>query len=406
VGPPADLFALGVILYEMLAGRHPFGPVPSKMTVAEARALLLERQRRGAPPVRGANPQAGPGLARVIERCLAFDPARRPRDAAEVAAALRRELSPSRRLGRRLRRHPRAVAAALLLAAALTSAAAAWAGSRPTWEESMLQKGEEAYRAGDKKAARDSLSALLEQVPGHSRAHSLLGRVNQEQGEFWLAIDNYKHADPQQQHGPIQACVGYCLSRLNKHREAIPAYERAIAQGLTTPEVYNDLAVSQMLNNDLRGARASLNEALKRPGPTPGAVYHNRFMLAVRELNWKGQGGVPIPASTAAIADLTEALRRGPESWELHRDAVLFYWHFKDTIPDWREEMLRHMGLAFDLGADLSAMATNVNYKAVPDLCNDQRFKDATRRPTRQRPGNHRLLDPAPDRPLPAGETS
>src|SRR5262249_27822562 len=95
----SDLYALGVILYRLLAGRHPFGPLPLDLPPEELRAELLRRQPAGPAPLRTANPDVPVAVARLVERCLASDPAARPAGAAELAAALRRARCPWRRAG-------------------------------------------------------------------------------------------------------------------------------------------------------------------------------------------------------------------------------------------------------------------------------------------------------------------
>jgi len=88
VDPRADLFALGVLLYEMCAGRHPF-----EGGEAEATPALLRRIEGGRyPPLRRAAPRTPRALARLVQRCLRPRPRRRPPDAAAVRRALERQL--------------------------------------------------------------------------------------------------------------------------------------------------------------------------------------------------------------------------------------------------------------------------------------------------------------------------
>jgi eukaryotic-like serine/threonine-protein kinase len=187
----ADGFALGVVLYELLTGSHPFGPVPDGDAREQGR-VLLGRQKAGCVPVRRRNPDVSVALAGLIERCLRFDPGDRPADAAELAQALRRELSGWRALWRGARRPRVALAGclAVLTAGVLTAAPLsaprrgpeAPAGAKAASAAELCERGLRAVDGGAYGDAERLFRDALEADPRHWRAHHGLGLVGLHRG--------------------------------------------------------------------------------------------------------------------------------------------------------------------------------------------------------------------------------
>ncbi|HET9989651.1 MAG TPA: protein kinase, partial [Kofleriaceae bacterium] len=76
--PESDVFTLGIVVYELIAGRRPYGD--AKGPAAQLAAVL------GDPPA--PLPHAPAALVQIVMRCIDKDPLRRYRDAHELGEAL------------------------------------------------------------------------------------------------------------------------------------------------------------------------------------------------------------------------------------------------------------------------------------------------------------------------------
>jgi len=111
----ADVFAMGVLLYEFACGIHPFGASSPLAIVAR----VLDSDAR---PIESRRVEIPDGLAAVIARCLQKAPADRFRSAAEIVEALRaadRAAAPARHSAW-WRTHQIAITAIYLAAAILS----------------------------------------------------------------------------------------------------------------------------------------------------------------------------------------------------------------------------------------------------------------------------------------------
>jgi formylglycine-generating enzyme required for sulfatase activity/tRNA A-37 threonylcarbamoyl transferase component Bud32 len=77
----ADIYALGVMMYEMLAGQPPFtGPTPT--------AVLMKRLAGPPEPLRKIRADVPEALSDIVDACLATDPNERLGNAADIVRAL------------------------------------------------------------------------------------------------------------------------------------------------------------------------------------------------------------------------------------------------------------------------------------------------------------------------------
>jgi eukaryotic-like serine/threonine-protein kinase len=84
----SDIFAFGMILYEMLSGKRPFNGA----AVAEVMSAILKED---PPELSGTNAKVSPALDKIVRRCLEKKPERRFQSASDLCFAFEAFASPS-----------------------------------------------------------------------------------------------------------------------------------------------------------------------------------------------------------------------------------------------------------------------------------------------------------------------
>ncbi len=175
VSPATDIYAFGVVLYEMVTGKLPF----------EASTPMAAAVRRAKRPPSASSIQ--PGLPRhwdtVIEKCLEYEPEQRFRSATELAAALRplsdSKTNPRALLANRLTRRRLGIAS---LCVGLVAAAVAGLDLRrnltahrvPEAAQTFYRDATEAFHNGNYLTATRLLDEAVKLDPDFALAHARL----------------------------------------------------------------------------------------------------------------------------------------------------------------------------------------------------------------------------------------
>jgi hypothetical protein len=186
ISTASDVWALGVILYEMLTGRKPFD-------ASEPLRLVCQIQEADPPRPSAINHKLDKALETVVLKCLERDPGRRYRTAAELADDLGRWLSGEPVLARPrpwparawqwLRRRPAVLALALVGAAALAVALGlAFNGPPP-------ESRPEATARGPAEPDQEMVLRHLQADLGRGQAVSFLDKTGKPRCGRWVLGD-------------------------------------------------------------------------------------------------------------------------------------------------------------------------------------------------------------------------
>ncbi|HEX4613906.1 MAG TPA: serine/threonine-protein kinase [Urbifossiella sp.] len=198
VGPAADVYALGAILYECLTGRPPF----RGSTLAEITPQML---RQEPVPIRALNPSVPAVLEMVCSKCLEKAPGRRYRSAAGLADDLRafldgrpvaaRRVGSVRRAWRWRKRNKRLAAALGVVVAALVvgSGVAVGFGLRTleiarTAESNVNRAEDEAKESGDEAARARRAETVAREDAARARESAAAERAAAQKAQRQLGL--------------------------------------------------------------------------------------------------------------------------------------------------------------------------------------------------------------------------
>ena len=286
--PRADIFSLGVLVYELLTGRLPFGDPPSGVPPQEAARIYLAAQQRPLVPVSQWNPHVDGPLAATIHSCLDLDPAGRPASAAELAHALRRRFSVRQRVQRWSLRHRWTLLLASLFVVTAALATTAYVRSLPPYAVSEYRSGVDLLRQEEYAQAVESLNRSLKAEPDQVRALFARGLAYQQLGDLPRSIADLQAAAKRAESGIIYESLGYSLLSAGQNQAAAAMYAKAIQQDPNSASLRVKQAFAFMHAGKHGPAEGLLDQAIKLD-PGLQAAYHLRSRVRLGLLKRKAR---------------------------------------------------------------------------------------------------------------------
>ena len=270
----SDIFSFGVILFELLYGKLPWGGVPEHGSMHEMAALLLERQRAFS---HTTAPPAARKLQAVIRNCLQWDPDDRFQEMTEVVSELERLSHFTQRLAGTIDVHRR-----LLMVGAITLGTAGFLfglklATQPSSGEKLIVQGQTAMNHGRHDRAVTSFTHAMHYPDCSHEAQYRRGLAHGLDGEILLALRDFQAVRKQIDDPRLDAMVGYCYQQLHQYREALDWYLVAVRNGLSNWQLWVNMA-HVALNQNLHADAKQYLDLAEKAGADGAKYFYARLL--------------------------------------------------------------------------------------------------------------------------------
>lgn len=361
----SDLYSLGVLLYELLTGRHPF-ETPNGAS-SEILPHLLEQHRRPPPCIRTCNQAVSAAVEAIVGRCLQPKPEDRYQSARELREDLDRHLAdlplrhtpePSRRerWQKWARRHPRLTSAATVATTAAVLLIAVGSVTADLWRQQRLGQADALFQQfrEDKASAELVLNVRepdqIQLEEGLEKGRHALDRYRVLDNERWLDLPIVRNlaAKDQSRLREEVADLLWSLARAtalqaDRRNDAGPQSKQLVWASELNRRAESSLGSDKQSKAifwqraelaERRGQKSEAKEWFDKAEHSAAQTARDQFQIAVK-LSDRGQTLQAQARLNKAVAELEEFTGKNPRdfwAWYLLGDCQELLKHYPEAI--------------------------------------------------------------------------